>query len=160
MRQRLIQVKKQQLINTKVLLLKVKVDLPAADLLIVDLLHVLKEMNRLQYVNGEFADHVTLQLAVLLGNVILNLLLGNVVLHHAPVPLPVFLLAVFCFKVTENYLLIRHRRRVSVDKFFEFVFAGLLLVLAAVTISDPIIVLITLALVTLLQRSSTLSPLL
>ena len=89
--------------------MKVQDDLTTSNLLLVDLFHVLQEMNRLQDVDGEFADHVTLQLAVLLGNVILNLLLGNVVLHHTPVPLPVFLLAVFCFKVTENHLLIRHR---------------------------------------------------
>lgn len=115
MRQRLIKVKEQQLVDAEVPLLEVERDLPAPDLFVVDLLHVLQEVNRLENMDGEFTYHVALELAVLFRHIVLNLIMHHFLMQHSPVPLPVFLLAVLGFEVTENHLLIRHRSSVSVN---------------------------------------------
>ena len=123
MGQRLVQVKEQQLVDTEVLLLELELDLAAPHVLVIDLLHVLKEVNRLQDMDREFPDHVALQLAVLLRHIVIDLLLDCVVVHHPPISLPILLLSIFGFKVAENYLLVRHWRCVGRYQLLKFVFA-------------------------------------
>jgi hypothetical protein len=72
-------------------------------------------------VDCEFTDHVALELAVLLRRVILYLVLHNFVMLYPLIALPILLLPILGLEVTEDDLLVRHRRRVSRNELLELV---------------------------------------
>lgn len=96
--------------------------------------------------NGEFTYHVALQLAVLLGCIILDFVLHDLVMH-ALVSLTILLLPILGLEVTEDHLLVRHWSCVGRDELFEFVlsftFARVGIRAAATAALIPLVVFVT-----------------
>lgn len=131
----LIKIKKEQLVDSKVLLLPWQNDFPLLDFLLVYFLHVLQEVDGLEDVNCELAYHIALELAVLITDVVLGHIIPcQITLLNSALPVLILLLPVLLLKVTQNDLLVRHGCRVSRDQIIDLILAVTLRVIEIHTV--------------------------